>query len=244
MEDMERYGDYNEVDEEPAKRGPIGLILKILVALMCATVIGVLAVRIYMFNSYPKDVSQLIWTDALSDYYDSTEGDLGAKTYSTRLNYDDPKEGNFFFDELIIVPGADHLQVTVRYNTSLMEAIKTEYKITLDPDADPFEIFEFKLARTLSGYVAPEDGTEEVPTESVGSIGATATAENMMYRYARVAFDGVDFGLDEGETPVGWYRLEITIKGVENMKPYTLPVYNAEVDFTDYTPSRSEVNAR
>ena len=244
MEDMERYGDYNEVDEEPARRGPVGLIIKILIALVCAAVIGVIAFRITVFNNYPKEVSRIIWTDSLADYYEATDGDIGAKSQSTRLSYDDPKEGNFFFGELIIVPGADHLQVTVRYNTSLMQAIKDEYGVELDPDADPFDIFDFKLVRTKAGYTPPEDGSSEaVPVESVGVIGATKSASRMMYRYARIAFDGVDFGFDEGESPVGWFRLEITVKGVD-MEPYTLPVYNINLEAEDYKLSKSEVPDR
>ena len=239
MEDMERYGDYDEIDEEPRKRGGIGIFLKVLVAVVCIAVIGVMVFRIVIFNSYPAEVSRLIFSDTLAEYYGATGGDIGAMTQSTRLSYDDPKEGNFFFGELIVVPGAEHLQVTVRYNVSLMESIKTKYGVTLDPDADPFELFDFKLARTPLGYVSPE-GESEPPIEYVGALTARASAESMMYRYARLGFDGVEFGLGEGETPVGWYRLEISIKGVD-MKPYTLPVYQYGLGLEDYELGKDEV---
>lgn len=240
MEDMERYGDYNEVDEEPGGRSIVGIVLKILIAVIIVSVIGVLAFRITVFNNYPAEVSEIIWTDNLKAFYDATGGDIDAKYQSTRLSYDDPKEGNFFFGELVIVPGADHLQVTVRYNTSLMASIKNTYGIELDPDADPFDIFEFTLVRTASGYT-PEDGenAESFPTEAVGTLGATKSASNMMYRYARVAFDGVDFGFDEGETPVGWYRLEVRIKG-SDAPPYLLPVYSTNLELKDYELGRGE----
>lgn len=244
MEDMERYGDYNEVDEEPGGRSIVGIVLKVLIALIIVSVIAVLAIRISLFNNYPAEVSRVIWTDDLAAYYAATGGDIGAKYQSTRLSYDDPKEGNFFFGELVVVPGADHLQVTVRYNTSLMQSIKERYGIELDPDADPFDIFEFTLVRTASGYT-PEDGAdaESFPTEAVGTLGATKSASNMMYRYARVAFDGVDFGFDEGETPVGWYRLEIRIKGTDK-PPYMLPVYTTNLELEDYKLGRGEVPDR
>ena len=241
MEDMERYGDYNDTDDEPSGRGPAGIIIKVIAALVLVAVIGVMGFRITIFNNYPTSVSRIVWTDALAEHYTATGGEIGALTQSTRLSYDDPKEGNFFFGELIIVPEAEYLVVTVRYNTSLMESIKAKYKLELDPDSDPFDIFDFKLVRTASGYVAPEDGTTEtVPTEEVGTIGATVSESQMMYRYARIAFDGVDFGLGEGETPVGWYRLEIMIKGVD-MKPYTLPVYNYGLGLEEYKMAKSEV---
>ena len=240
MDDLERYGDYNDTDDEPSGRGPAGIIIKVIAALVLVAVIGVMGFRITIFNNYPKSMSRIVWTDALTEYYTATGGEIVALTQSTRLSYDHPKEGNFFFGELIIVPDAEYLVVTVRYNTSLMESIKTKYKLELDPDSDPFDIFDFKLVRTLEGYVAPEEGSEEVPTEVVGTIGATASESQMMYRYARIAFDGVDFGLGEGETPVGWYRLEIMIKGVD-MKPYTLPVYNYGLGLEEYKMAKSEV---
>ena len=54
MEDIERYGDYNEVDEAPGGKGNIVfLIIKVLVAVATVAVIGVLGFRIYFFNYYP-----------------------------------------------------------------------------------------------------------------------------------------------------------------------------------------------
>jgi hypothetical protein len=54
-----------------------------------------------------------------------------------------------------------------------------------------------------------------------------------------VAFDGVDFGFDEGETPVGWYRLEVRIKG-SDAPPYLLPVYSTNLELKDYELGRGE----
>ena len=53
MEDMERYADYNEYeDDEPRKKSPVGLILKILIAAVCISVAGILAFRIIIFNRF------------------------------------------------------------------------------------------------------------------------------------------------------------------------------------------------
>ncbi|MBR7116270.1 MAG: hypothetical protein IKC87_00990 [Clostridia bacterium] len=244
MEDMERYGDYNDTeDDEPKKKsGVIGIIIKVLIAAVCITVIGVIGFRISIFNNYPEEVSRVIFSDELKAYYDKNGGNISAATQSAPTKYDDPDEGNFFFDKLVFVTGADHVQLTVRYNTSLMAAIKEEYGIELDPDKDPLELFDFKLVKTEAGYTPPTDGTvEPVPVETVGSLTATKTASQFMYRYVRLAFDGVDFGLDEGETPVGWFRLDITIKGSQDMDPYMLPVYQYSLEMTDYALSPEEV---
>ncbi len=225
MSDLERYGDYNEVDEEPSSgKNPILLIIKILITLVCILVVGVIVFRIVIFNYYPADSLEFIRTEALG------EGELAALTQHNDNNYDDPNEGNFFFAGLVIIPTKDHLQLTVRYNTSLITKINEEYGTELSPDADPREIFEFTLVRTEDGYTDPEDGSGGVvPVVKVGELSDSRVTDNFMYRFVRLAFDGVDFRLDEGETPVGWFRLDITVRGLEIEKPYMLPVYAYEI---------------
>ena len=241
MEDMERYGDYNEVDEAPGGgKNPVVMVLKGLVIAVCLLVVGVILFRIFLFNSYPDEIKKLIFTPALEVYYAAEDGDIKLYTQSTEVRYDDPQEGNFFFDCLVIAPEADHLQVAIRYNTSLMDSIKSKYGIAIDPNADPTEIFEFTLVKTRPGYVQTEDD-EVVPVESVGRLVGTATADSLMYRYCKLAFDGVDFGLDEGESAVAWFRLDITIKGVEMKEPYSLPVYQSALKLEERELASNEV---
>ena len=175
MEDFERYGDYDEVDDEPGeKRGIVGLIIKILIGIVCLSVVGVVGFRIFIFNSYPDSVSGVIYSDALRDYYDDCGGNMNAYTQPPDIMYDDPAEGNFFFDKLVYIPDANHIQFSIRYNTSLMTSIKEKYGVVLNPDADPMELFDFKLVKTRSDYIPPEDGTVEVvPVETASGITKT-----------------------------------------------------------------------
>ncbi|MBR2930532.1 MAG: hypothetical protein IKC32_04815 [Clostridia bacterium] len=236
MEDMERYGDYNEVDgEDEGKKGVLGIIIKLLIGAVLVGVIGVIAFRIFIFNTYPSEVSELIMTDKLEDFLVGYDGTPEAFSQSAQARYDDPKEGNFFFDHLVVIPEADHIQFAVRYNESFFDSVKKEFGVEIDPASDPFEIFDFKLVMTERGYQPPEDGTTEpVPLETVGSLGAATTATSFMYRYLRLAFDEVDLGLGEGETPVGWVRLDITLKDPKVTRTYSLPVYQPEATRADY----------
>ena len=60
MEDMERYGDYNDIEyDSPKNKGAVLTVLKILTALICISVIGILAFRMILFNSYPESVSKI-----------------------------------------------------------------------------------------------------------------------------------------------------------------------------------------
>ena len=71
MDDMERYGDYNEVDEPPRKSG-VGLVIKIIAITLCVAVIGLIGFRMMTFKYYPDSVKNIYFTPELLDYYNQT----------------------------------------------------------------------------------------------------------------------------------------------------------------------------
>lgn len=215
MDDFERYSDYNDYeDDEPRGKSKVGLILKILVGIVIVSVVGLVAFRIIIFNSYPDTMKNIYFNDKLTAYYNETGGEIGAVTQAMRAEYDDPDEGNFFAGNLIVIPEIDQLQLSLRYNTSLMAAIEEKYGVKLDPN-DP-TLFDFSLSVLP---LSRNDGTA-YPT---GKLTVSEFDESMMYRYFKLVFDDVDLTL-EGEKEV-WIRLEITIKGVEMKEPYMILVY-------------------
>ena len=128
MSDFERYSDYNDYDDyEPRGKSRIGLILKILVGVVIISVVGLIAFRIIIFNSYPDSVENIYFNDKLTAYYNEKGGEIGALTQNMRAEYDDPDEGNFFAGNLIVIPGINQLQMSLRYNTSLMAEIENRY---------------------------------------------------------------------------------------------------------------------
>lgn len=232
MSDYERYGDYNESDEVPEGSKKVALvarIIQILIAVVLILVIGLVIARIILFNFYPSTVTDVLYTDALTAYKDAN-GTADLMTQRNDILYDDADEGNFFFDKLVCSPNADHLQVAFKYNVSLIKALNEEYGTSLDPDADPTELFDIKLVKTREGF----EGTGKVEVETVGAMTGVVTDSLMMYRYVKVAFDGVDFGFDEGETPVGWFRLDITPRDIEVEEPYSLAVYIKDTELVVY----------
>jgi len=232
MDDFERYSDYNEYDEdEPRKKSAVGRVLKILVGVVCLLVVGVLAFRLIIFNRYPDSVKNIYFNEKLTAYYNETDGNIGALTQNLRAEYDDPDEGNFFGDNLIVIPEINQLQLSVRYNVSLMESIKEKYGVELDADAD--DIFDFRLSVIP---LSKNDGT----AIATGNLSYKNTDKMLMYRYYKLVFDDVDLTL-EGEEEV-WIRLEIFIKGVEMKEPYMIPVYEDTADsaFEDYKLSSEE----
>ena len=197
--DMERYGDYTEYEDDiPKSKNKFLLVMKILVALVCFSVVGILAFRLIIFNYYPDSVEKIYFTDNLKAYYEETNGEIGAKTQKLRAPYDDPDVANFFCDNLIIVEGAGELQVSVRYNLSTLENIEAKYGLK-DLDADDSELLSFRLCGSVYSNDAG-DGVEEIIAEVPSYVGMDSA---MMYRYFKVAFDGIDF-----DREIFWMRIE------------------------------------
>ena len=212
MEDIERYGDYNEVDEAPGGGGKVALILKIAIVALCAVVVGLILFRVILFNYYPKSIKDIYFNDSLTEYYEAVGDDFSAKSQSLRAPYDDPDFASFFCDNLIVIEDAGQLQVSVRYNSSIFDSIKTKYGVELDPKAE--DLFSFELESVPSG-----DGEQPY---AIGKLDYAHTESVMMYTYYKLVFDGIDLA-EFGEG--AWLRLKITINGVEKAKPYYILVY-------------------
>ncbi len=226
MSDFERYGDYNEIEESPSK-SITSKILKGLVFLVCVLVIGFLAFRLFIFNYYPDEITKLYFTEELTEHYNTTQGDIGALTQellnSSNFGYDDSKDGNFFARNFIYIPKTEELQVTLRYNTAIFKNIEKEYGIKLDPSSK--DNFSFRLV----GMRASDKVDDDTPKEEIGKVfdcdlKFIGFAENFMYRYIKLSFDGVDLGVGTPDA-VDWLRLEISVNVVEMKKPYMILIY-------------------
>jgi len=244
MDDMERYGDYNEVDEPP-KKSKVGLVIKILIGIICFAVIGTLGFRMFTFNYYPDSMKKLYFTDSLTEFYNAKGGDIGAKTQELRAAYDDPEAGNFFCGNLIVIPELGQLQVSLRYNVSLMRALDEDETLELDsPSPDDPTLFTFRLYK--SG-----DSKNEAD-HLVGTLVACEQDSFLMYRYYKLVFDGIDFGSVEydengeviSDDEIDWIRLEVFVKGDTEAEPYSkIAIYENNEGyskFTDYKLSHGE----
>ena len=233
MDDMERYGDYNEIDEPPRGKSAASRIIKIAIALLCIFVVGFMAFRIFLFNYYPPEMKNIYFNDTLTAFYNERGGDIGAQTQEIRFPYDHEDKGRFFSDHLIVIREAGQLQITLRYNRSLIDNLESEYGVELEGD----DIFTFVLARD-----GRDNANEEIKSEQVGTLTVNETESVMLYTYHKLVFDGIDFGSDS-EPTVEWLRVEVYVKGIELKEPIQLLIYeNNDVHyvFKDYTLSDKE----
>jgi hypothetical protein len=206
MENYERYGDYNDGEElEEQPHSPIGLIIKILCAIVCILTLSLLGYRIYLSEHTPSEIRDIAFTDDLLAYYEATEGNIDAKTQTLRFSYDDEKRGTFFADHLIVIEGIDQLQITLRYNVSTLSYLEEKYKVKdLDPNTSTYLSF-----RLTDNYGRVYD---EVAYRADGSLA--------MYRFVKLAFSEVDL-TPEHNTPE-WIRLEILFDGQTDPYSYIL----------------------
>ncbi len=206
MEDMERYGDYNEIDTPPGRGGKL-LVLKIIAGLVCLSVVGLLIFRIVMANYYPDFAKEIYFDSTLVAYYNERGGDIGALTQNIRSEYDDPDEGNIFCDHLIVIRGAGQLQIAVKFNKSVEENITK--KLGFSPDTLSGTAFTFRLVRDNP---AAEKADEFDPRCVLGTLSVKKFDTGMQYGYYKLAFNGVDFdGEAFGGAAPSWIRLETFI---------------------------------
>lgn len=230
MEDFERYGDYNDIDDGEGKERSIAMtVVKVLTAIVCFGVIGILVFRMILFSYYPDSVKKIVFNEVLTEYYSQTDSVLTAKTQDIRFpydNYDDPNDdypsyvvGNFFADNLIIIEGANQLQLSLRFNTAAMEDIAERYGIPV-PDADDGELLSFRL---YDNYGRVYENLSYCERDAF-----------LMYRYYKLVFDGVAFvGDEEGKNPE-WISLEIFVG--DNEKPYSyIIVYENNEDYSTFS---------
>lgn len=231
MSDFERYGEYNEYDSfEKGQKSATFLLIKIVIALACIAVVGVLGTRIFLFNYYPKDMKKLSFTDTLTQYYNSTDGNMNVLTQDYPYMYDDADEGNFFGGNVLVIRDAGVLQFTVRYNNSVFEKLKAKHGADITTE---------DLIFTLE--CNPEGDGKTV--RRIGVLELNETESVAMYGYHKLSFKDIDFG--DGDDEIKWIRLNITFNGAKLDKDeYLIPVYHNHKEyskFEEYKVGKNEV---
>ena len=231
MEDIERYGDYNEIDEAPGGgKNPVVTLLKIVIICLCLLVVGLLAFRVILFNYYPKDVKSIYFDSRLTEYYRLWDGSINAKTQTLRAPYDDPDFASFFADNMIVIEDVGQLQLSIRYNSSVFDTIEEKYGVRLDNNSS--ELFTFELERV------PFD--EQGEAEKIGTLTYSDSSSLLMYTYYKLVFSDITF-LDADTQD--WIRLKITLNDIPEAEPYYILVYERTEDyarFEDYKLSGKE----
>ena len=196
----------------------IKYIFYIFVFAVCALVIFRSCI---MFDYYPSQMKSILWTDSTRQTYRADPNGFEAYSQVLVFSYDDPDEGNFFASNQLIIPSAEQLQITVRYNDS-----------TLERFADKFEMEIADLSFVY--YLSDQDGNHYPLT-----LSASDRAFNL-YNYERLVFEGIDI------SKVTNLYLDIYIDGnadLEGKPAACIPLYDSERSLKEYKLSGSEISS-
>lgn len=189
--------------------------LYVTLILCLALFVAAILFRIYIGEHYPKDSVRIVFTEKLTEYYESTD-DFKVYTQTLRTPYDDNKSATFFAEGLYLVPEAEHLQITLRYNEAALENVKEHYKLDALPEIDE-GLFRYELRIS---YNTDANGT------SYATVPAAYLSESTayIYHYDKLAFENVNF---EG---AAWMCVDIYLAGEEE-KFGSVLVYEANFEF-------------
>ena len=102
------------------------LILCLVLAILAVFV--AICYRIYINEHFPRESTSIEFTEGLTAYYKKDPDGFAAYTRKIRVPVEDNKKGKFRADELIVVPDAGFLQVTLRYNEYILPILQEKYK--------------------------------------------------------------------------------------------------------------------
>ena len=150
---------YSDGDVKPKSKA--GKILRLLGILLVVAVYGILMFRIFTKGD-PAGAKVFLWTpDTVAAYQADPQNftaqrytirsfnyptgimdENGVEKYEARVYNDITSDGSFQISNLIYVPTAQELQITVRFNRAAVERLQNQYKLSEKPTG---EIFFFAL---------------------------------------------------------------------------------------------------
>jgi hypothetical protein len=210
---MDEYID--EIDETTDEKQPfgIGYVLKKTIKFIFwgIIIVGNVLLLWRVFSSGDTKIAKsFVWTnDTIALYNQDSES---FEAYKHEYDYNFTADGTFSVSNLYLVPSADQVQFTVRYNNSTLKKLMKEYNLADKPVG---ETFVYRLTDNL--------GNEYTEYEFI-------TDSKNVYNYRRVVFDGIKMtDSNTGENVLETLTLNIYYaKDVLLSEPYdTLEIYNA-----------------
>jgi hypothetical protein len=187
MSDYERYGDYDDTEEDGEKSpSAIVRILKALAFLLLASVCALIALRLIVAAYYPKAFKRVYMTDALTAY--AATNTLDFEKRSIDVPVDDPVTASFLAANLLVDEKAGALQFSLRMGNDTMQVLAERKGLDSTPSYED-GLFVFRLT--------DNKGRQYEPSHSFSKA-------YFWYRAIKLCFDGVQF-----EEDLAWIRVDI-----------------------------------
>ena len=212
--------------QAPSASKIVSTLLKTVCLLVIFGVIAFLIIRIVMADYYPNRMKSLYPSEELVAAYEA-DPTLQIHRQELRVSYDDPHFSLFMASNQFYCPETGEFQITLRYNVSTLEEMKTDFALPAVPAPDP-ALFDFSLL---------DDNGNRTPLTCVWTEG------KFMYQYMKLVTSDLDFSTDPG-----WIRVEVYYRGAVDYAEdaYSrIPVYEKELIGSDtvYTPTAEELAA-
>ena len=206
-----------------------GRIIKLLVALVVAFVIGLLIWRIGEDRN-PKEMAALSVNDQVYSAYVAGGNKLTVLTQEQNTITRAPNNAGYFaVTDDILIPDANQIQVLFRYNNSTVRALATDYNLPEIPSRDA-ELYDVTVLLAID--LTPDDKTDNSGNDpaSVRFVRVHASSEptvarTSLYNYRRFVFDVGESGED----------LRALMDSGLLLAVYADVYYNQDIDY-DKTP--------
>ncbi len=201
-------------------------ILKICIVLAIFSVIALLIGRIMLSNHYPSGMKDLYPSQNLQAAC-ADGARIEVRTQALLYSYDDPKDTRLMANHFYYAPAAKEVQVTVRYNTSILEKVKEDFGLDEVPQPSA-DLFVFFLADEKNGVVYPLTHME--------------TDSYLMYQYAKLVFSGVEFREEtENLCLIAYYKNAVDETGKNPYSHITLYHQSLAADDGVFTVGEEEL---
>lgn len=175
-------------------------IIKLIVGLFIAAVIGLLAWRLLQDND-PRAMTVLTPNEAICAAYDENGGELTVlEQEQNTITRSERNYGYFSVTQDVLIPEANQIQLLFRYNNSTIRALAKDYNLAELPSRDT-ELYDVTVLLAID--LTPDDLSDNAGNDpnSVRFVRVHAMAEptvdkTALYNYRRFVFDVGSSGED------------------------------------------------
>lgn len=178
------------------------LIKKLIVAIFSLIITGVIVFLLWRVfsSSDPKSMKTIDVNDRLSAAYDSVGEDLYMFKQDQRsITSGNDNYGYFSITDYRIIPDANQIQTTVRYNNSTLKYTAKDYGLDEIPSRDE-NVYDVTLVLAVDLTPENEDdnlGNDEAGVEFIRCHGKTTLSDTKnIYNYRKMVFQLDDANVD------------------------------------------------
>ena len=171
----------------------VSWMFRLVFTLLVFAVVGVVVWRVFFSEKIPKEIRYLQKNEVLSAAYAANDENLTFRRQEqASITRGEKNNGYFSVVDCVFIPEAEQVQIVFRYNNSTIRHLAADYGLDPIPDKAE-ELFDVTLVRTTD--LTPDDKTDNGDPSTLAKErilpSSSVRAENSLYTFYRIVFDGV-----------------------------------------------------